>query len=91
MFYRSEAILGREVRCCHPPRSVHYVDQILADFKSGKQSSAQFWKYIGDRFIHILFVALRDDKQNYVGTLEIAQDITNLRALEGQRLELRYD
>ncbi len=91
VFYRSEAILGRDVRCCHPPRSVHYVDQILADFKSGRETSAQFWKHMGERFIHIRFVALRDANGNYLGTLEIAQDITHLRALEGLRVELQYD
>lgn len=91
VFYRSAAILGREVRCCHPPRSVHYVDQILTDFKSGRETSAQFWKYLGDRFIHIRFVALRDQTGTYAGTLEIAQEITHLQKLEGQQLELRYD
>lgn len=91
VFYRSEAILGREVRCCHPPRSVHYVDQILTDFKSGRETSAQFWKHLGDRFIHIRFVALRNETGDYLGTVEIAQDITHLQALEGQRLELCYD
>jgi uncharacterized protein len=91
VFYRSEAILGREVRCCHPPRSVHYVEQMLADFKSGKETSAQFWKYLGERFIHIRFVALRDETGGYVGTLEIAQEITHLQELEGQQLELCYD
>ena len=91
VFYRSEAILGRDVRCCHPPRSVHYVEQILSDFKSGRETSAQFWKHMGDRFIHIRFVALRDAGGDYQGTLEIAQDITLLRELEGQQLELRYD
>lgn len=91
VFYRSEAIVGREVRCCHPPRSVHYVDQILRDFRSGRETSAQFWKYLGERFIHIRFVALRDETGTYVGTLEIAQEITHLQKLEGQQLELRYD
>jgi len=91
VFYRSEAILGRDVRCCHPPRSVHYVDQILSDFKAGRQTSAQFWKHLGDRFIHIRFVAVRDGDGRYLGTLEIAQDITHLRALEGEQTQLRYD
>ena len=91
VFYRSEAILGRDVRCCHPPRSVHYVDQILSDFKSGRETSAQFWKHLGERFIHIRFVALRDSNGVYLGSLEIAQEITHLQALEGQQLELRYD
>jgi hypothetical protein len=91
VFYRSKAILGRDVRNCHPPRSVHYVDQILSDFKSGRETSAQFWKPIGDQFVHIRFVALRDTDGSYLGTLEIAQDITHLRTLEGRQVELRYD
>ncbi len=91
VFYRSEANLGRDVRCCHPPRSVHYVDQILSDFKAGRETSAQFWKHMGQRFVHIRFVALRDSNGDYRGTLEIAQDITPMRALEGEQLQLRYD
>ncbi len=91
VFYRSEANLGRDVRCCHPPRSVHYVDQILSDFKAGRETSAQFWKHMGHRFIHIRFVALHDANGDYRGTLEIAQDITPMRALEGEQLQLRYD
>lgn len=91
VFYRSEAILGRDVRCCHPPRSVHYVDQILSDFKSGRETSAQFWKHLGERYIHIRFVAVRDGDGRYLGTLEIAQDITHLKGLEGEQTQLRYD
>ena len=67
------------------------MDQILTDFRSGRETSAQFWKYLGERFIHIRFVALRDESGSYLGTLEIAQEITHLQALEGQQLELKYD
>lgn len=90
-FYRSAAILGRDVHCCHPPRSVHYVQQAIEDFRAGRARSAQFWKWMGDRLIHIRFVALHDGAGRYCGTLEVVQDITPLRALEGQQLDLKYD
>ena len=61
VFARNRAILGRKVQQCHPPKSVHIVEQILADFKSGKQSRAAFWIDLGGRFIHIEYFALRDD------------------------------
>jgi len=90
-FYRSGAILGRDVHCCHPPRSVHYVQQAIEDFRAGRATSAQFWRWMGDRLIHIRFVALRNAAGRYCGTLEVVQDITPLRALEGEQLDLKYD
>ncbi|MHB8899987.1 MAG: hypothetical protein ACYC6Y_14665, partial [Thermoguttaceae bacterium] len=64
---------------------------ILSDFKAGRENSAQFRKWSGDRLIHIRFVALRDAGGTYLGTLEIVQDIAPLKGLEGEQLELRYD
>ncbi|RMG38260.1 MAG: DUF438 domain-containing protein, partial [Methanobacteriota archaeon] len=70
IFARSRAILGRSVQLCHPPSSVHVVEKILSDFKSGKQDRARFWIQMQGKFIMIEYYALRNDKGEYLGTLE---------------------
>ncbi|NIV34969.1 MAG: PAS domain-containing protein, partial [Anaerolineae bacterium] len=84
IFQRNRAILNRDVRHCHPPASAHIVDKILEDFKSGRQTRAPFWINMGGRMIHIEYFALRDDDGEYLGTLEVSQDLTGYRALEGE-------
>ncbi len=91
VFARSKAILGRKVQHCHPPKSVHIVEQILDDFKSGRQSVAEFWIPFHGRFVHIRYFAVRDEAGRYLGTLEVTQDLTKLRALSGERRLLEYD
>jgi DUF438 domain-containing protein len=90
IFARNRAILGRDVRMCHPPSSVHVVEQILSDFKSGKEKSAAFWISMQGRFIYIEYFALRDNKGSYLGTIEFTQDLTQLRKLEGEQRLLSY-
>lgn len=90
IFTRNRAIIGRDVRMCHPPSSVHVVEQILSDFKSGSQSSAAFWIQMQGRFIYIEYFALRGKKGEYLGTIEFTQDLTKLRALEGEQRLLSY-
>jgi DUF438 domain-containing protein len=90
IFNRGRAALGRNVRLCHPPKSVHVVEQILADFKSGKEDKATFWIQMQDKFIHIEYFALRDDARNYLGTMEIVQDLTDLRKLDGEQRLVTY-
>ncbi len=91
VFDRSRAILGRKVQYCHPPKSVHIVNKIVKDFKEGTQEQARFWINMGGRFIYICYYAVRDTKGAYLGTLEVTQDLTELRALEGERRLLEYD
>lgn len=90
IFKRNRAVLGRDVRLCHPPHSVHLVEQIVSDFKTGKEDSAPFWLEMNGRFIYIEYYAVRDDNNRYLGTLEVAQDITELRKLKGERLLINY-
>ena len=90
IFDRNRAILGRDVRMCHPPHSMHIVDQILNDFKSGKESAAPFWIQMGPKFIYINYFPLRDKDNNYMGTIEFSQDLTELRALQGEQRLLSY-
>ncbi len=91
IFDRSRAILGRKVQYCHPPKSVHIVNQIVKDFKAGKQERARFWIKMGGRLIYICYYAVRDTKGEYLGTLEITQDLTEARSLEGEQRLLMYD
>ncbi len=90
VFARSEAIIGRKVQHCHPPSSVDVVEKILDDFKSGRQDRAPFWINLHGRFVHIEYFAVRDDDGAYLGTLEVTQDLTELKKLEGEQRLLSY-
>jgi uncharacterized protein len=90
VFARSKAIIGRKVQHCHPPRSVDIVDRIVTDFREGRQSVAEFWITLGGKFVHIRYFAVRDTQSKYLGTLEVTQDLTKVRALEGERRLLAY-
>lgn len=90
IFQRNRAILNRDVRHCHPPASAHIVDKIIDDFKSGRQSRAPFWINIGGKMIYIEYFALRNDKGEYLGTLEVSHNITPYRELEGEQRILSY-
>ncbi len=93
VFERNRSIIGRNVRMCHPPGSVHIVEQILTDFKSGKENKAVFWmsKFMGNRFIYIEYSAVRGKDGEYLGVVEVTQDITQLRKLEGDQRLLSYE
>jgi len=90
IFSRSRAIVGRQVQYCHPPKSVHIVQQILDDFHVGRHEHAHFWITLRGRFISIEYFALRDSNGQYVGCLEVSQDLTEKRALEGEQRLLSY-
>ena len=90
IFQRNRAILNRDVRHCHPPASAHIVDKIIDDFKSGRQSRAPFWINMGPKMIHIEYFALRNDKGEYLGTLEVSHNVTPYRELEGEQRILSY-
>ncbi len=85
VFARTKAIIGRKVQQCHPPKSVHIVNEILNSFKSGKENVAEFWIQQGARMIHIRYFPVRDRNGKYVGTLEVTQDITELKKIEGEK------
>ena len=90
IFNRNRAVIGRDVRLCHPPKSVHVVEQVISDFKSGKEERASFWLEMKGVFVHIEYHALRDEFNKYLGTLEVVQDITELRKIEGEQRLLSY-
>lgn len=90
IFLRSRAIIGRKVQFCHPPHSVQIVETILDDFKSGRQNKADFWINMHGQFIYIAYYALRGENNEYLGTLEVSQNLTGLRKLEGEKRILSY-
>jgi DUF438 domain-containing protein len=85
IFPRSPGVIGRKVQNCHPPASVHKVQQIIDAFRAGEKSDAEFWIEVGGRFLHIRYFAVRDEAGAYRGVVETVQDVTAIRALEGQR------
>jgi len=91
VFPRSAGIIGREVKFCHPPKSVDQVLRILEEFKAGKQDVAEFWIQFKGKFIHIQYFAVRDEDKTYRGVIEMSQDVTHIRGLEGQQRLLDWD
>jgi len=91
LFVRTKSIIGRRVQNCHPPDSVHVVEKILSDFKSGKHNQANFWLQMQGKFIYIRYLALRSPEGEYLGTMEVSQDVTAIRQLSGDRRLLTYD
>lgn len=85
IFQRSKAIIGRQVKNCHPPDSVHIVEKILEDFRSGQRDSANFWLHLGDKYVYIQYFALRDENGNYSGTIEVSQDIQGIQQIQGEK------
>jgi DUF438 domain-containing protein len=85
VFLRTPAIIGRRVEKCHPPESVHVVEKIVEDFKSGKRTHADFWINMGGKLVYIRYFAVHDDDGKYLGVAEVTQDITEIRKLEGQK------
>jgi hypothetical protein len=85
IFPRSPGVIGRKVQNCHPPASVHKVQQIIDAFRAGEKDAAEFWIEIQGKFLHIRYFAVRDEAGAYRGVVETVQDVTGIRALEGQR------
>ncbi|MCO5252207.1 MAG: DUF438 domain-containing protein [Candidatus Kapabacteria bacterium] len=90
VFDRSRAILLRDVRLCHPPSSMHIVDKIIEDFRSGREDKTAFWINFQGKFVFIEYYAVRDKNGDYLGTLEVTQDLTTHRQLEGEQRLLSY-
>lgn len=91
IFPRTKAVIGRTVANCHPPASVHVVNKIVDDFKSGAKDHEDFWIKMGDKYIYIRYFVVRDEKGEYMGTLEVTQNIQPIRELEGEKRLLSED
>ena len=85
IFARTKAVIGRTVQNCHPPQSVHVVEKLLQDFKSGAKDVEDFWIPVKDKFVYIRYFAIRDEEGTYMGTLEFSQNVAAIRELEGQK------
>ncbi|MFO8176019.1 MAG: DUF438 domain-containing protein [Longimicrobiales bacterium] len=90
LFPRTPGAIGRHVTNCHPPKSVHMVEEILRAFEVGERDVAEFWIRMGERFIHIRYFAVRNPEEKYLGCLEVSQDVTAIRGLEGERRLLEW-
>lgn len=91
IFPRSAAIIGRNVKNCHPPESVHVVEEIVESFRSGRENTAKFWIDLKGKMILIQYFALKDSMGNYKGVLEVSQDITEIKSLNGERRLLKWE
>ncbi|VXC13285.1 conserved hypothetical protein [Flavobacterium sp. 9R] len=85
VFPRSAGIIGREVKFCHPPKSVGTVLKILEEFRKGTQNESSFWINHKERLIYIRYFAVRDANKNYKGVIEMSQDITDIKKIEGEK------
>lgn len=91
IFPRSKNVIGRNVKNCHPQKSIHIVKEIIEKFKSGKQDKAEFWINKNDTFIYIAYFAVRDEQNKFRGILEMMQDATRIRKLEGSQTLLTWE
>ena len=91
IFPRTKTVLGRPVQKCHPPSSVSVVNSILNEFKSGNRDEAEFWIEMGPKFVHIRYFPVRNEEGEYLGTIELTQDIKDIRGLEGERRLLDWN
>ncbi|MCF7924474.1 MAG: PAS domain-containing protein [Candidatus Izimaplasma sp.] len=84
-FPRNPSVIGRLVKHCHPPKSIKIVEKIIDDFRNEKRDFADFWIEIKGTFLYIIYYAIRDEENRYLGVLEVSQDITKLRELSGEK------
>ena len=91
VFPRSAGIIGREVKFCHPPKSVGTVLKIVEAFRNGTQNEANFWLNFRGRLIYVRYFAVRDAQKNYKGVIEMSQDITDIKTIEGERRLLEWE
>lgn len=91
VFPRSAGIIGREVKFCHPPKSVGTVLRILEEFRKGTKNESSFWINYRGRLIYIRYFAVRDAQKNYKGVIEMSQDITDIKKIEGEKRLLDWD
>jgi PAS domain S-box-containing protein len=90
IFLRTKSIIGRKVQNCHPPKSVDVVEKILQSFKEGKRSSVDFWIQYQGKYVYIQYFAVRDRRGNYLGTLEVSQNIAGIKKIEGEKRLLDF-
>ena len=90
IFPRSKNVIGRQVMNCHPRKSAHVVREVIDKLRSGEQDKAEFWINKPGFFIYIIYVAVRDAEGNFRGVIEVMQDCTHIRSLEGSQTLLKW-
>ncbi len=85
IFLRTKSVIGIKVQNCHPPQSLEAVEKILKSFKEGKKDTVDFWINQEGKFVYIRYFAVRDERGSYLGTLEVSQDLTEIKKLEGEK------
>ena len=85
IFVRSKAVIGRTVQNCHPDKSIHVVNRLLDEMKAGTRDKAEFWITLGETFVYITYYAVRNKSGEYLGCLEVTQDITGIQKITGQK------
>jgi DUF438 domain-containing protein len=88
VFAREPRIIGKPVQECHPSKNLPAVKRLLKEFKTGTRDVAESWMTRGEQFVHIRYLALRDGDGNYRGAMEVSQEVSGIRALEGERRQL---
>jgi hypothetical protein len=91
IFVRTKSVIGRSVQLCHPQKSIHIVNKIIEAFQNGEKNTAEFWITMNERLVHIRYFAVRDKKGKYLGTMEVTQDLTDIKKIEGQKRLLNWE
>ncbi len=84
IFPRTKMDIGRKVQNCHPPKSLDKVNTILQGFRSGSRERASFWINLGERLVTIDYFPVRSEEGVYLGTVEVTQDASRIRSLQGE-------
>jgi PAS domain S-box-containing protein len=85
IFRRTPAVIGKKVQNCHPQQSIDKVNRVVSDLKSGKRSVAEFWIDLKGRKVYIRYFSVKDKKGNYIGIVEVSQDITEIQKIKGEK------
>jgi DUF438 domain-containing protein len=85
IFPRTRTIIGRKVENCHPPASVHIVEELIKDFADGKKDQEAFWIHLGDEYVYIRYFAVKDEAGRFAGVLEVTQNIRDIQSITGEK------
>ncbi len=75
VFKRPTTAIGRDVYSCHPPKVEPIVRGIIDSFRKGDRDNVAVWLEKQGRPFYVNYMAVRDQNNNYIGTLELVQDM----------------
>ena len=75
VFKRAQMALGRSVFTCHPPKVETMVRRIIGEFREGTLDRVPVWMDKGGRTMLVTYMAVRDESGEYMGTMELVQDM----------------